>query len=331
MEVCLWGCGCNWGVWCGVGGWCGWVGGSVAFISVQAASIGVACCLFTATSLLLGGLRCSMMTVPVLDGDAWQWGTPGVNFGGDAEADVEWDRVVDWEKLPAVVLRQYVEALLKVVGKRQAALRMDIVRRVYEAGPGDSHGPPENAGRLWPDDCTRYLTGGKVVNPWASLKDAAGCQWGMCEFLRRLHRRGAITDADFPEWAQEAEVVEVRDRKRPRWVLQHPVSGAEVVKPQGGLARGVQGILEVLGGPCEPGPAPKPQRRVPAAKPRRRVPAAKPRRRVHAAVPTPPTPQPSQDEVLEAFGREVAAGVEVRLWGCGCNGGRCCLVGCVVG
>ena len=159
------------------------------------------------------------------------------------EAGVEWGRLVDWEKLPAVVLRQYVEALLKAVGKRQ------------------------------PDKCTRRLTDGEV-NPWASLKDAAGCQWGMCEFLRRLHRRGAITDADFPEWAQEAEVVEARDRKRLRWVLQDPVSGAEVVKPQGGLARGLQGILGML-------------------------------ERTEPAVVQPPTPQPPHVAVVEASGLDL--------------------------
>ena len=163
---------------------------------------------------------------------------------------------MDWEKLPIVQLRQLLAALLATASGKEkpAASRMDIVRRVFQASPGDSFGSPDNTGQLWPNP-----VGDAPVNPWVYLKDK-GSAWAICEFLRRLYRRGAISDVHFPQWAQEAEVVEVRDRKRVpgRWVLQHPVSGAKVEKPQGGLAQGLQGILGMLGGPCEPGPAPKP-------------------------------------------------------------------------
>ncbi len=160
------------------------------------------------------------------------------------------------------VLRTYLRALLPADGKTDAAVRMDIVWRVFHAakweglGPVNKEGgPPANEGRLWPEDKTVFLTGGTVVNPWKSMTDTEGCRWSMCEFLRRLLRRGAITVADFPAWAHDAEVVEVRDRKRSRWVLRNMSTGCEVAAPTDGFRSTLKEIRARLGsGVVVPGP-----------------------------------------------------------------------------
>jgi hypothetical protein len=154
-------------------------------------------------------------------------------------------------------LRSMLTHLLHVGGRQEAeAVRFQIVEGVLSADDRYRDSMAHLAGRLYDPANGVPLRGAGAapgaINPWRTLRDGPNAAWAMCEMLRRLYRRGAITDDDFPEWARNAEVAHVSVRGVRRYVLQVPLTGAEVTIPTdpgaARLACGVAGILQRLQG-----------------------------------------------------------------------------------